>query len=515
MSIFTQNSKRNLSKNKFELNHEHKLSTTFGKLTPFLCKEVMPGDTWKVNTEILTRMAPMLAPVMHRINVYTHYFYVPNRILWDEWENFQTGGEQLDQNPVKPYFKYDEARKTNFKTGTMADYLGFPCWDRTQTPPTISGERQICALPFKAMASIYNEWYRDQDLQSPVDIGYTMSGDNTTLQASISNLKYRSWEKDYFTSARPNAQKGNPINFLGGNTGGYITRLDGTSDVTAGTVNLAQNPSDTAKGFLRDSGNNQLILEGTVQELRMAEAMQSYVERLQRTGNRYREHLAGIWGVVSSDARIDIPEYLGGGKNAVAISEVLQTAPDNATSPQSTQGDMFGHGVSTSNRHGFKRNFQEFGFIIGVLSILPKSGYSGGLHPMWTRQDRFDYPVPDLALIGEQPVYNRELWFNTTLPASTSQNDEFGYQQRYAEWKYAEDTVAGDFKYSLQYWHLTRLMIAQYSLNSSFIECNPNNDALNRIFNVIDPDQDTFWLQTYQKIDVIRGLPYYGVPDLT
>lgn len=516
MSIFTANNKRNLKRNNFDFSHERKLSTVFGKLTPVLCEEVLPGDSFKVDTEIMARMAPMLAPVMHRINIFTHFFYVPNRIIWDEWEDFETGGELLDKNPVLPYLKYNDAFKNFFSSGSLADHLGFPSFNRLTAAPTVTGEQNLNALPFKAYQSIYNEWYRDQDLQQPFDIGKTTSGDNSTITNNLANIRLRAWEKDYFTSARPNAQKGEPVNWSNQDVKGHdlTLRRSGTQDVV---------PSDTmqsnASGTIQSVGGGFNVylegIQGSIAELRKAEAMQSYVERLQRSGNRYREHLASIWGVISSDARIDIPEFLGGGKTPCVISEVLQTAPDNATTPNSTQGEMFGHGVSVGRNHGFSRTFQEHGFVIGILSILPRSGYSEGLNRMWTRSDRFDYPVPDLALIGEQELVNRELWFDTANPTTPKLAETFGYQQRYAEWKQKLDTVHGDFRYALNYWHLNRQILASVNLDQNFIECDNTQEGLTRIFNVIDPNQDSFWIQLYHKMDVIRGLPYQAIPDLT
>lgn len=513
MNIFEMDNKRQMKKNKFDLSYEKKLTTVWGQLTPIMCQEILPGDSFKVDTQLMIRFAPMLAPIMHRVDVYTHYFYVPNRIVWDNWEDFITGGENYDQNPTIPSVTYGSAFSAWFQAGELSDHLGFPAWNPASAP-TITGTKEVNALPFRAYQKIYNEWYRDQDLESPVDINFNVDGAHSTND--VLRVRYRAWEKDYFTSARPNAQKGNPVNFITARFQyGDGTLPPDNSNVITNQVGVSG--PDPAVRLSANSLGDLEFANASVQDLRRAEAIQSYLERLQRTGNRYREYLAGIWGVVSSDARIDIPEYLGGGKTPVVISEVLTTTnQDNTTTDDNVAGELYGHGVGVANNHGFKRSFEEHGFVIGIMSVVPKAGYSEGLSRMFTRSDRFDYYVPDLALIGEQAIKNQEVGFNLSDPENAAMEQDFGYQQRYAEYKYpCKENLAGDMRYSLDYWHLNRQLGTAPNLTSTFVQCREGEDNLNRIFNVIDSVPDTMFVQCYHKIDAIRPIPYRSIPDLT
>jgi hypothetical protein len=280
----------------------------------------------------------------------------------------------------------------------------------------------------------------------------------------------------------------------------------------------AGSASINANKYLVDIGNNAIGPSGAyVSDLRRAEAMQSYLERLQRTGNRYREYLAGIWGVISSDARIDIPEYLGGGKSPVVMSEVLTNAETVAsgTSAGSGVGEMYGHGISVSQNHGFTRSFEEHGFVIGIMSIIPKTSYSKGVERFWTRTNRFEFALPDFALIGEQAIQDREIYFDTASGGidSASAVDTWGYQQRYAEYKYGMSRIHGDMRTNLRYWHLDRDITGTPLLNSAFVTADEGYNDYDRIFQVTEGDP--FWIQLYNKVDAIRPLPYESIPDLT
>lgn len=510
MSIFNQNAKRKVRKNKFNLSHEHKTTTEWGKLTPFYLQEILPGDSFRVDTEMMIRLAPLMFPTMHRVNIYTHFFYVPNRILWKDWEDFIRGGDSGEENPTPPQVNFTLA--SSMQEGSLANHLGLPA-PKEGVGPTI--DVTVNELPFRAFNAIYNNWYRDQDIQSEIDIDFELGGvknwnDNTLLYTN----KYRNWKKDYFTSARPRAQKGQPVTFFASQRNQLLKNRE-TGALITGTPSLG---SDVLGKLQSQAGTTAYLETQTlVSEIRRAEAMQSYLERLQRTGNRYREYLAGIWGVQSSDARIDIPEFLGGGKTPVTVSEVLQTEnfTESGTSTGIGVGEMYGHGIAVGQNHGFKRSFEEHGFVIGIMSVLPEPGYYGGAHKQWFRTSRFDYYLPDFALIGEQPIEKRELYLDHTDSDSNSMLEEFGYQQRYAEYKHASDMLSGEMsKASFSTWHLTKLYTDPPVLNTGFLEVKPN-DTLNRIFQVTDYDSDPFWIQIYNQVSAIRPIPYESIPDLT
>lgn len=513
MGIFNVNATRNITKNKFDLSHEKKLSCKFGELVPVLCQEVIPGDSFRVNTELFVRLAPMLSPIMHRIDVYTHYFYVPNRIVWDGWEDFIRDVEGVSP-PEHPHFRWDESFKANFYSSTLADYFGLPVADKNN-PPTIVGSELINALPFRAYQSIYNEWYKDESFGTEIDIRKSVDGlDNST---NLTQLRKRAWPKDYFTSARIRAQKGQPVRFnvdrvesvSGNNLSGFNTLT--TEAGGSPTATVAENTS-----------NETLNFTGLISDLRRAEAVQQYLERLQRSGNRYKEYLAGIFGInyQAIDSRIDIPEFLGGSKSPVSISEVVNTTGPTdiqAGQPEAgtlAQGNLAGHGIGVGADHGFKGSFPEHGWIIGIMSIIPKAAYQDGLNRKWSRFSKFEYYTPDLANIGEQEVLGKEIYVDRTDLDATFQDDIWGYQQRYAEYKYEHDSVHGDMRFNLNYWHLGREFASAPDLNRFFIECDPVRDNLNRIFNVEDPDEDPFWVQLYHKIDAIRPMYYESIPGL-
>lgn len=501
-----------MKRNNFDLSCEKKLSTQFGRLTPILVEEVLPGDSFKVNTEIMVRLAPMLFPVMHRVNAYVHYFYIPNRLLWDNWEDFITGGDDGTASPDAPYITYNSSNVQDFKTGTLADFLGFPAWDRNGATPTVTGSRTLNALVFKAYQKVYNDWYRDIDLESEIDIGYSLDGDNNSVHAQLTSLRQRAWEKDYFTSCRPTASKGPAVNALG-NRNKWLTPVDGSTPV----VNQALETGAVEGVYTAprsDVTSIEFLLYQTVNDLRRANAIQEYLDVLQRYGSRYIEYLKGVFHVRSSDHRLQRAEYLGGGRTPISISEVLATA--ETTAGNNTQpGELFGHGIGVGNGNNFKANFEEHGFVMGILSIIPRSGYDEGLHRMWTRLDRYSYALPQLANIGEQNVNNRELFFRHDAPGNTSQTDTFGYQQRYAEYKFPSGgNVAGDMRFQFDTWHLNRSILAELNLNSNFVICDVTRDDLNRIFNVTDETDDPFWVMIYNKVSAIRPLPYVSIPDL-
>lgn len=503
--------------NSFNLSHEKKLSLNQSMLTPILCQEVIPGDRFKLTTEVFARLAPMLAPVMHRVSIYTHFFFVPNRIVWDNWEAFITGGKNGDQFPAFPTIPMSTANQAYFKPGQLSDYLGIPPFTGT----TVTGTpANISALPFRAYQLIYNEFFRDQNLSDPVpfSLGSVVAADYPNLLT----LRNRCWEKDYFTSALPWTQRGTPVEIVSGGTNvvwtdngagneGQWRDVNGTK-LTSGTVAAASGPGTTVGSPTRGSydPNGTLRTEAaagfTVNDLRRSIRLQEWLERNARGGARYIEQILSHFGVLSSDARLQRPEYLGGGKTPITISEVLQTSSTDATTPQ---GNMSGHGISYGTQNGFSRRFEEHGYIIGLISILPRSGYHQGIPRHFSKSDRFDYFWPEFAHLGEQAVVNKELFYNGASPGITY-SGTFGYQSRYAEYKFNYNTIAGDFRNTLNFWHMDRVFANQPNLNASFVQAEP----INRIFAVTDPSVHHYYLQLYHSLRAIRLMPRFGTPKL-
>lgn len=514
------------STNKFDLSHEKKFSFNMGQLVPMLVKEMMPGDSFRVNTEVMLRLAPMLAPVMHRVNVFTHYFFVPNRLIWDEWETFITGGPDGLSAPVWPHIVLDDSTKASFQESYLPDYMGIP---PVVGEASISAPISISALPFRAYQLINDEYYRDQNVMSPSGFSKASGAMSDGQTSIITTMRYRCWEKDYFTSALPWAQRGAevsiPIEGAGSVTYKPISSIldeDGLpanmSTLIGTSTSLVTGDMVVNKADASGSGNygrieniDEVTLENvntTINDLRRSIKLQEWLEKNARGGSRYTEQIRSHFGVVSSDARLQRPEYLGGGKQPVVISEVLSSF-QSADGEGEPQGNMAGHGISVGNSNGFRYRAEEHGFVIGIISVLPRTVYQQGIERMWLRDDKFKYPWPSFAQLGEQEVQQQELYADY-FGTPENNNATFGYQSRYSEFKYTPSTVAGVFRSSLAYWHMGRIFNSAPSLDSGFVQADPTT----RIFAVEDEAAEHLYCQLYHNISAIRPLPYYGTPTL-
>ena len=513
------------SRSVFDLSHENKLSCNQGELIPVYVQEVLPGDSFKVNSEVFLRFAPLTAPVMHRVDVSVHYFFVPNRLIWDKWEEFITNGAAGAGDVVPPQFMYTlQGNENKLYNGSLADYMGLPCVAKGKAAGTASNQViNVSELPFRAYNLIWNEYYRDQNLQTAVDIDKDSSGVRPLDSSIISNLltlRNRCWEKDYFTSALPWTQRGNPVKIpIAGSapvvnnystTPAMATRA--TSPATlpaAGNLQLGATAGTQFKQLVDSAGNGvQLVPNGTlkadltnassttVNDLRTAFQLQRWLEKNARAGARYIENIAAHFGVISSDSRLQRPEYLGGGKAPVVISEVLQTSSSDMTTPQ---GNMAGHAYSVQNTNSFARKFEEHGFVMGIMSVMPRTCYQENVPRMFSRSKNTDYYWPEFAHLGEQAILGKELFYNpnsVTPEADTT----FGYQSRYAEYRYKPSEVHGDFKTTLSFWHMGRIFLGSPALNSSFVTADPTF----RCFAVQDPAVNHLWVQVYNKVTAIR-----------
>ena len=482
-------------KSAFDLSREVKLSGNMGELIPVYVEEVLPSDEFQVNTEIMIRLAPMISPVMHRVNVYLHYFYVPNRIIWNEWEDFITGGQDGLSSPTYPVSNIPQ---TDNKP--LCDYMGLPITDGLG-----SENIQVSLLPFYAYQQIYNDYYRDETLHSEIDI-------DTISQAEALTLRNRCYEKDYFTSSLPWPQRGSAVGvpvdvtYLGQSTGSAVgaTLPQGVTLASDG-------------GIEADSGQAMKIenidaADVDINDLRVSTALQRWLETQARGGYRYIETILSHFSKRVSDYRLDRPEYLGGGRQPIIISEVLNTTGDTGSN-NLEQGSMAGHGLAVGNQNRFRREFEEHGYVIGILSVMPRTAYQQGIHRHWTRTSKEDYFWPLFAHLGEQEVKNKELYFDDDDAAYNE--DTFGYQQRYAEYKYGCSRVAGEFRNTLDYWHLGRIFGSQPALNNDFVEYPSHSNAPDsRIFAVQD-SSDKLWMQLYHDVQARRPMPYFADPRLT
>ena len=523
-NIFQKVRVRKPKSNVFNLSHNLKLSTNMGVMTPILCVPVVPRDRFRDTTEIFVRFAPMLAPLMHSVKVYTHFFFVPNRIAMkqEQWEEFITKGEDGTSAQEIPYTTVAALNSAGLWTvGSLADYFGLP----VQQPVAGNDTTPISLLPFLAYQKIWNDFYRDQNLQGEIDINVDggLITESSVLR-NIFSMHNRDWEKDYFTSALPFVQRGEPtviglgdraevklsesplssqqIWKNGDNTGpldtGEAQFVEESGITTLQSVNLLGNldPNGTMYADLSTATAIDIV------DLRTANKVQEWKEKNSRFGSRYIEQILAHFGVKSSDARLQRPEYLGGGFSDVVFDAVFQTSQTTADSPLA---DYAGQGASAQVTHQFNRFFEEHGYVIGIMTVMPKTGYYQGIPRDFMKIDSMDWYWPSFAHLAEQPIFNSELYVGTnqTQPMGT-----FGYTPRYAEYKYMPDRVSGHFRTDLDYWHLAREFSNPPQLNASFIECNPST----RIFNVTDETVEHLYCQVRHNLLARRPMPKFGTP---
>jgi len=487
----------------FNLGYTKLLSCDLGELIPIGLTEVLPGDAIQHATSALVRCSPLLAPVMHPVHVNIHHWYVPHRLIWDDWEDFITGGPLGTDASVFPTITIGGG--SGAAVGSLADYLGVP---------TGVNNIEISALPFRGYALIWNEWYRDQDLQTELVIDTTSGADTTTSTA----LQNGCWEKDYFTSARPWEQKGPAITIPLGTSapvvglnsdisfsqvGDATNRIFQTNQSGTATTRLALSASPAALANARWGATAlEADLTGasaiTVNALREAMALQRFEEARARYGSRYTEYLRYL-GVNSSDARLQRPEYLGGGKQTIQFSEVLQTA--EGTQPV---GDLRGHGIAAMRSNRYRRFIEEHGYIFSFISVRPKTIYTQGLSKHWNRRFKEDYWQKELQFIGQDTVLNKEIY-----AAHASPNGIFGYQDRYDEYRRAESMVTGEFRQStLNFWHFARAFGSSPALNADFVKCVPPETP----FAV--PSEDVLYIMARHNLKARRLVAPVGISKI-
>lgn len=461
-----------------------------GFLYPIMCDEVVPGDIFKIGNELVIRFQPLVAPMLHEVNAYIHYFFVPYRLLWDEWEEFITGGSDGQQEPAIPTWT-----PTNNAIGSLWDHIGLP----VGVSPTGAFPLDF---PRRAYNFIYNEYYRDENLITEVAL-------------TNEDILLRAWEKDYFTSALPFQQRGvapsfpisgttsaiwdaGSFNQVAGSGTGFPTN-SGQSTLNVGTGGFQ--PAN-AKSFF-DSNTVDLSNATTfdVSDLRTAVQIQRWLERNARAGVRYTEFLNAHFGVSPRDDRLDRPEFIGGTKSPCVISEVLQTG-ESGTTPQ---GNLAGHGMTVDKRFVCKKRIPEYGLIMGIMSIMPRTAYSQGIDRQWLRSSKYDFFFPEFAHLSEQGVESAEIFATAVSSENTTL---FGYQGRYNEMRHKRSLVAGQMRPTgnLNYWTMAREFSGVQLLNQSFIECDARKD----IFAV--PSEDGLIVNIANVIKAIRPLPVIADP---
>lgn len=490
-------------RNKFNFSHEHDTSLATGALVPVMCRPVLPGDVWDFEQECLVRAMPMIAPIFHRVNVYNQSFFVPMRAIWDDADEFFTRGRNRESTVTMPRIEISQATQSQFIKNSLAHYL----LKQYVVPDIPAGVvNYVSALPFRAYQAIVNRFFKNLELQTELDFSKSsadlLAADIDAI-TDLCGFGNRNWERDYFTGAKYQANLDNDLTGVVPITGLDEVRLKSDDSLNTGGTAVSMQ-IDTDGSILGRTYESYISGGGVdIEDIRRVSAFKRFMEIIMRTGYRIQDFMKGVWNVISSDGRIQDPEYLGGMTQPLRISEVLNTS-DTATAPQ---GQMSGHGLSANNGGHFRRTFEDYGFIITIQSIMPKPKYMQGVESFWFAWDHLDWPNPLLANLGAQEVLSREIYFDMRAAAAAN-NVLFAYQNQYADWKHVRDTVSGEFSDTLKYWHMGREFAVRPGFDGSFLSTTPTN----RIFAVLTGHH---WIsQNYFKIKVLRKLPYFSVPQI-
>lgn len=540
-----------IPRSSFKRSHTVKTTLDAGRLVPFYIDEVYPGDTFNCKATLFGRMATPIVPAMDNAYMDTFFFFVPYRLLWKHWKEFN------GENPLAGYqsteYEVPQMTATNAQVQTLWDYFGFPT--------DVKNKLSVSAFPFRAYWKIYNDWFRDENLQNAVSIqtGAPLSstsseddayGGDATQDATTVQCFYRGKRHDYFTSALPWPQKGPGVELPLGQTAAISGNLP-----LSGSINIAKPSSDwtvenptlyasiprgsseipssystvSLNGSSRVPGQYSPVnvsLNGTadaskavvdlskataitINSLRSAFALQRFYEKDARGGTRYTEIIRSHFGIISPDARLQRSEYLGGDSTPIMFNPVQQTSSTDTTSPQ---GNLSAYALTSTRVHGFNKSFTEHGIVIGLCNIRTDLSYQQGINKTWLRQTREEFYWPTFAHLGEQAVLNKEIYAQGT----ESDDQVFGYQERYAECRYHPSIITGKMRstyaQSVDVWHFAQKFDALPALNGEFIQDQASYQAIKRISAVQSEPQ--FYLDAYLDLKCARPMPVYGVPGM-
>lgn len=510
--IFNSIQVKNPDRNLFNLSHDFKFSGNMGNIIPTLVLECIPGDKFRVGCKTLTRFLPMVSPVMHRMDLKTEYYFVPNRLVWPNWEKFIVPGAETPL-PAFPTWRVNPANAATYSK--LLNYMGIP--DPNTIPGAVETE-DINAIPMAAYQMIYNEYYRNQDLDG--EVPFTLSdGNNVGTIPTLIDMRVRGWAKDYFTSALPTAQAGAAVDIPLGDvvvkptaTGfaGIFRRASDLVPTVGPEVEVDPANSELVTGptnirSIYDPNSTLEVDPVTISSLRNAFRLQEWLERAMRGGKRYVESIWSFFKVKSPDARLQRPEWITGVKTPVQISEVLNTTGTEDL----PQGNMAGHGIVVLSEDKYGTYYcQEHGFVIGVMSVVPAPSYMQGIPKFFKKiYDPYQYYWEQFANIGEQEIKMHELYAYDAFSDTT-----FGYTPRYIEYKQQPNRVAGQLQTTLKHWSLVRIFDSTPVLNSTFVHIDPA--TTDRIFAVVDPAEDKLIFHVHHQISASRQMAIYGNPHM-
>ena len=515
---FTMIPKADIPRSSFDCQSTHKTTFDAGYLVPVYVDEMLPGDTFRLNMTAFARLATPLYPIMDNMHLDSFFFFVPNRLIWNNWQKFM--GQQANPSSSISYVVPQQVSPAGgYAIGSLQDYMGLPTVGQVTGVNTVSH----CAFWPRAYNLIYNEWFRDENLQNSVHVDLNDGPDNSSDYV----LLRRGKRKDYFTSALPWPQKGAAVTLPLGTTAPIISNGDFTfkdtlaatspvrKEVGASNGLYAPNAIQTDTNLLYNGGliaDLSAATAATINQIRQSFQIQKLLERDARGGTRYTEIIRSHFGVISPDARLQRPEYIGGGSTNININPIAQTSGTNASGTTTPMGTLAAMGTALAHNHGFTYSATEHGVILGLVSVRADLTYQQGLQRMWSRSTRYDFYFPAFATLGEQAVLNKEIYVTGT----SGDNDVFGYQERWAEYRYYPSRISSLFRSTaagtIDAWHLAQKFNATPTLNTTFIQDTPPVSRVVAVGAAANGQQ--FIFDSFFDCKKARPMPMYSVPGL-